>query len=259
MVVFAVIIWREDYRGGRNAVTHTCRSNTLACGWLASCGWLVLALASPPPFDFRTFPWLARPPRPCCWQPISTNPCNPFYASNLCGPPSPEGANLAFSRAYCWKPPSVISGHTFSPRAYANARAALAESKEPNIVHCSACAQPTCSVSAESTASRCQTRWQSPGPNQSPLPNQSLRFPTLIDIAQQMIGHGRRLLEAIQEASEYRTSGVCVRWLYSTGQPQPWTHSRPTQHRAQRRLQRLPDSSRHVVWPWSLTVLVSMS
>ena len=30
VVVFAVIIWREDYRGGRNAVTHDCRSNTLA-------------------------------------------------------------------------------------------------------------------------------------------------------------------------------------------------------------------------------------
>ncbi len=29
VVVFAVIIWREDYRGGRNAVTHTCRSNTI--------------------------------------------------------------------------------------------------------------------------------------------------------------------------------------------------------------------------------------
>jgi hypothetical protein len=26
--VFAVIVWREDYRLGRNAVTHSCRSNT---------------------------------------------------------------------------------------------------------------------------------------------------------------------------------------------------------------------------------------
>jgi hypothetical protein len=30
VVVFAAIIWRKDYRGGRNAVTHTCRSNTLS-------------------------------------------------------------------------------------------------------------------------------------------------------------------------------------------------------------------------------------
>jgi hypothetical protein len=29
VVVFAAIIWRKDYRGGRNAVTHTCRSNTV--------------------------------------------------------------------------------------------------------------------------------------------------------------------------------------------------------------------------------------
>jgi hypothetical protein len=29
VVVFAAIIWCKDYRGGRNAVTHTCRSNTL--------------------------------------------------------------------------------------------------------------------------------------------------------------------------------------------------------------------------------------
>jgi hypothetical protein len=28
VVVFAAIIWRKDYRGGRNAVTHTCRRNT---------------------------------------------------------------------------------------------------------------------------------------------------------------------------------------------------------------------------------------
>ena len=28
MVVFVAIFWREDYRGGRNAVTHDCRSNT---------------------------------------------------------------------------------------------------------------------------------------------------------------------------------------------------------------------------------------
>ena len=29
VVVFAAIIWREDYRLGRNAVTHACRSNTI--------------------------------------------------------------------------------------------------------------------------------------------------------------------------------------------------------------------------------------
>ena len=29
MLVFVAIFWREDYRGGRNAVTHDCRSNTL--------------------------------------------------------------------------------------------------------------------------------------------------------------------------------------------------------------------------------------
>jgi C4-dicarboxylate-specific signal transduction histidine kinase len=28
VVVFVAIFWREDYRGGRNAVTHDCRSNT---------------------------------------------------------------------------------------------------------------------------------------------------------------------------------------------------------------------------------------
>jgi integrase/recombinase XerD len=28
VVVFTAIFWREDYRGGRNAVTHACRSNT---------------------------------------------------------------------------------------------------------------------------------------------------------------------------------------------------------------------------------------
>src|SRR5208283_1677775 len=28
IVVFAAIIWREDYHRGRNAVTHPCRSNT---------------------------------------------------------------------------------------------------------------------------------------------------------------------------------------------------------------------------------------
>ena len=28
MVVFVAIFWREDYRGGRNAVTHDCRSDT---------------------------------------------------------------------------------------------------------------------------------------------------------------------------------------------------------------------------------------
>ena len=28
MVVSAAICWRQDYRGGRNAVTHDCRSNT---------------------------------------------------------------------------------------------------------------------------------------------------------------------------------------------------------------------------------------
>jgi hypothetical protein len=30
VVVFAAIVWREDYRLGRNAVTHPCRSNTVA-------------------------------------------------------------------------------------------------------------------------------------------------------------------------------------------------------------------------------------
>jgi hypothetical protein len=29
VLVFVAIFWREDYRGGRNAVTHDCRSNTL--------------------------------------------------------------------------------------------------------------------------------------------------------------------------------------------------------------------------------------
>jgi hypothetical protein len=29
VVVFAAIFWREDYRLGRNAVTHDCRSNTM--------------------------------------------------------------------------------------------------------------------------------------------------------------------------------------------------------------------------------------
>jgi hypothetical protein len=29
VLVFAAIFWREDYRLGRNAVTHDCRSNTL--------------------------------------------------------------------------------------------------------------------------------------------------------------------------------------------------------------------------------------
>jgi hypothetical protein len=29
LLVFVAIFWREDYRGGRNAVTHDCRSNTL--------------------------------------------------------------------------------------------------------------------------------------------------------------------------------------------------------------------------------------
>ena len=29
VVVFVAIFWREDYRGGRNAVTHDCRSDTI--------------------------------------------------------------------------------------------------------------------------------------------------------------------------------------------------------------------------------------
>jgi hypothetical protein len=31
VLVFVAIFWREDYRGGRNAVTHDCRSNTINC------------------------------------------------------------------------------------------------------------------------------------------------------------------------------------------------------------------------------------
>ena len=45
LVVFVAIFWREDYRGGRNAVTHDCRSNTedllvdgpLGCSQLSLC------------------------------------------------------------------------------------------------------------------------------------------------------------------------------------------------------------------------------
>lgn len=75
MVVFVAIFWREDYRGGRNAVTHDCRSDTMfltsdpGFGVQSNAFGFIISWATNRPVVVEACTTLANPK----WSPVATN------------------------------------------------------------------------------------------------------------------------------------------------------------------------------------------